>query len=173
MKIRKAFAAFAVFAMCLIFVSPLLAGIQTSSVKVMTRNMYPGANLDIFADIQSEQDFYEAVAITAQSISDSKIPERAAGIAAEIAETKPDLVAIQEATTWTIRSETETTTIDQLDLLMTALAASGQHYKIALVQTLTDVDMGLMAYTDHNVILVRSDVPCTQLNILGKESHYL
>ena len=171
MRIRKALVAVAVFAMCFILMSPLLAENHSNTAKVLTRNMYPGADLAVFATVGDEGSFMAAVLATIDDINASDIPERAAGIAAEIAKTKPDLVALQEATTWTIRGDSGTVVINQLDLLMKALKASGQHYKIALVQNLTDIDMGVMAYADHDVILVRSDLPRSQLNILGSESH--
>jgi endonuclease/exonuclease/phosphatase family metal-dependent hydrolase len=158
--------------MCFLLVSPLLAENHNSTVKVMTRNMNAGADLAIFAALSDDFTFEDAVEITINSIYASDIPNRAAAIAAEIAETKPDLVGIQEATTWIIRTPSgDETTINQLDLLMNALMESGQHYRKALVQDLTSIDMGVLAFADHDVILVRADLPPGQLKILDRECH--
>jgi hypothetical protein len=51
---------------------------------------------------------------------------------------------------------------------MKALKAKGQQYKKAAIQELTHIEIpGVISFTDHNVILVRSG----QLNVLGSESH--
>jgi endonuclease/exonuclease/phosphatase family metal-dependent hydrolase len=138
------------------------------SVTVMTRNMFPGADLGIMAGAD-ESNLQELVQIVMTSVVQSRIPQRAAQIAAEISANKPDLVALQEATTWKFRGAHGWVVLDQLDLLMDSLRKTGAHYRIAVVQDLTDIQIpDLISYTDHDVILVRSDTP---LNVLRTETN--
>jgi endonuclease/exonuclease/phosphatase family metal-dependent hydrolase len=149
--------------------SPAWAGKQASTIKVMTRNMYPGANLGIIATAQDAQGLNEAVTIITQQVIDSRIPERASLIAAEIVENRPDLIALQEVTRWKINGVHGMIVFDQLELLMDSLRESGQHYRVVALQRLTDVQMkGLIGYTDHNVILLRSD---SAWNVIASEAH--
>lgn len=175
MKTKRTFRmyliAVAVFSICFVFTSLASAGDQNLQVKVMTRNMYPGADPAVIA-IADESNVVDVVIGMVDSIVQSRIPDRAALLAAEIAKTKPDLVALQEATTWKIEMASPTVEINQLDLLMKALKRLGQHYKIAAIQKLTDVELpGLMSYTDSDVILVRADLPHNQLHVLRSEAH--
>jgi endonuclease/exonuclease/phosphatase family metal-dependent hydrolase len=108
------------------------------------------------------------------ALDDSNIPERAALLAAEINETKPDVIALQEVTTWKIGSGRKAVKLDQLELLINALRAAGLHYEIVAVQTLTHIDIDLqipqvppVSFTDHNAILARSG----QLNVLRTKNH--
>ncbi|HTY63433.1 MAG TPA: endonuclease/exonuclease/phosphatase family protein [Acidobacteriota bacterium] len=138
------------------------------TVKVMTRNMYPGADLGVIAGVDADN-LEEVVQTTMESVIRSRIPKRAAQIAAEIAENKPDLVALQEATTWGFKSAHGWTELDQLDSLMDSLRKEGEHYKVAVVQTLTDFRVpDLISYTDHDVILVRASL---MLRVVATETH--
>jgi hypothetical protein len=83
---------------CIAFIPPASAENRDLNVKVMTRNMFLGADFTAIAAATNEIEFQNAVIDTIEKVIQSRIPERAALIAAEIAETKPDLVALQEAT---------------------------------------------------------------------------
>jgi endonuclease/exonuclease/phosphatase family metal-dependent hydrolase len=175
MKTKRAFRMYfitvAVFSICFLFTSLASAGNQNLQVKVMTRNMYPGADPAVIATAD-ETTVVDVVSGIVESIFQSRIPDRAALLAAEIARTKPDLVALQEATTWKIEMGSPAIEINQLDLLMKALKRVGEHYKIAAIQKLTDVELsGLISYTDHDVILVRSDCTFNQMHVLRSETH--
>jgi endonuclease/exonuclease/phosphatase family metal-dependent hydrolase len=175
MKIRRAFSSyflvFAVVSISFAFASPAWAENRDLGIKVMTRNMYPGADLAVIA-AADESNIVEVVGGVVESIIQSNIPDRAVLLAAEIARTKPDLVALQEATTWKIEMLSPAVELNQLDLLMKALRRLGQHYKIAAIQKLTDVELpGLIRYTDSDVILVRADLPPNRLNVLRSETH--
>jgi endonuclease/exonuclease/phosphatase family metal-dependent hydrolase len=139
------------------------------TVTTMTQNMFPGANLDPILSAGSDFDLSQAAAAIASQVIASNIPGRAALVAAEIAENQADLVALQEATKWKFKSGHGMIVLDQLDLLMDALKKAGQHYRVAAVQELTDVQIkGLISYTDRDAILVRTDRP---LNVVGSETH--
>jgi endonuclease/exonuclease/phosphatase family metal-dependent hydrolase len=170
MRIRRALSplfiiAVAAVSICFVFALPAPAKGKDHHIKVMTRNMDAGTDFNLIA-VASAEDFENALMETISEVVQSKIPERATRLAAEIAETKPDIIALQEVTTWKI--PIESITIDQLDLLMKALSAAGQHYQVAAVQDLTRIKIpDVASFTDHNAILIRSD----ELNLLGSESH--
>ena len=103
MRTRKAFGvlciiAVAVFSICFVLTSPASAEDRDFHVKVMTRNMDPGVDPEAIALAETQADIEAAI----QAIIQSNIPARASMVAAEIARTKPDLVALQEATIWKI-----------------------------------------------------------------------
>jgi hypothetical protein len=173
MEIRRVlgvlcFIAIAVFSFGFAFAQHASAENRRLDVKVMTRNMDPGADPAAIAqaDFNDPNSVVAVVQGMVADIYDSRITERAALIAAEIARTKPDLVALQEATTWKIEMASPAVEFDQLTLLLDALKALGQHYRVAASQALTDVEApGLIRYTDHDVILVRSDLPREELSV--------
>jgi endonuclease/exonuclease/phosphatase family metal-dependent hydrolase len=183
MRDRRAFnvlcvIAIAVFSICFALASTASAGNRDLNVKVMTRNMDPGVDLIAVATTGDASGLETAF---------ERMPERARRIAAEIAQAKPDLIAIQEASSWSIiikAGETEVeqiVAIDQLDLLMQYLQYYHQHYKVEIVNPLTDVAVDFplddqlteeIRYTDHDAILVRSDLPPNQLKARWPETHY-
>jgi endonuclease/exonuclease/phosphatase family metal-dependent hydrolase len=169
MKTRRAFVTLclvAAAAACMVSVSPLAAVPADNGkapVRVMTRNMDAGTDLNYFM----AYDFGTAVSMTVSEVLASDIPGRAALLAAEISEFQPDLVALQEVTTWTIGGQT----FDQLAFLMGELDRLHQHYRVAEIQELTSIDITLaeVGYTDHDAILVRTDTG--KLEVLGTEKH--
>ncbi len=164
--------AVALLTISITYVSPAWAENPDLGVKVMTRNMYPGADLAVLATVKSESELQAAVAGVIQKVVQSRIPDRAALLAAEIAASEPDLVALQEATRWEIQTADGLLVLDQLDLLLTSLEAMGLHYKVAVVQPLTEVEIpGAATYADHDAILMRSDLPPGHMMTLGSEKH--
>ena len=157
---------------CASFVSAAPCETERPIIRVMTRNMDAGTDFNLIAAVTNEEDLPGAFAATIDEVLQSKIPERAALLAAEIAVKKPDLVALQEVTTWQFNSESGTIVLDQLDLLMKALHARGQHYQVAVVQTLTEIDISAAKWNDHNAILVRTDMPPGhRMTVVGTETH--
>jgi len=141
-------------------------------VSVMTRNMDAGTDLQYVVGAQTVDEFVAGVINTIAEVEASNIPERAAQLAAEIAAVNPELIALQEVTTWKI----DDVTYDQLELLMAALENAGMHYRIAALQTLADLpveipDLLSVRFTDYNAILVRTDLPPGHLMIIGTETH--
>ena len=141
-------------------------------VKVMTRNMDAGTDLLYVAGAG-----LAGVLPTYLEIKDVDFSNRADLLAAEIEAQEPYLISLQEATRWLAVSTVDPTkniSIDQLDLLMSALAARGQHYEVVAVNKLSDmtlpVDPGvdptfLLQFTDRDVILARSDLKQSELDI--------
>lgn len=160
-----------ILAFCIALVSPALAETKDLGVKVMTRNMYTGADLTIVAGAETEEEFVNAVTEVVGNVLQSGIPERAAAVASEIAVNHPDLVALQEATRWEIQSEYGPIVLDQLEWLQYFLDQAGLHYTVANLQELTDIEVpGAVRYLDRDVILVRSDLPPGQMMLIGEKS---
>jgi endonuclease/exonuclease/phosphatase family metal-dependent hydrolase len=158
----------AVLLICFAFVASAFAENRGSQVKVMTRNICAGTDFDLLASAANEAEFEQFLSQTIDEILQSNIPGRAVRLAAEIAKSKPDVIALQEVTTWKFGSGSETVEMDQLELLMEALRAAGQRYRVAAIQTLTYIEIpDAVAFTDHNAILVRAG----EVNVLSAESH--
>lgn len=158
----------AAFSICFSFVAPASAQYGDHTVKVMTRNMYPGADLGAIASVPAEG-LDAAIQATIEDVFQSRIPERAALVAAEIIQNKPDIVALQEATQWKISTLQGEVVLDQLELLMKSLRRAGLQYRVAVVQQMTHVEIpDAITYTDRNAVLVRHNMP---LQVLGTETH--
>ena len=165
-------------ALCLAAVSAVLLCMSAVSahgesdklvVRVMTRNVDAGTDFNYFAGVETEKAFQDAVLATIGEVLQSRIPERAHLLAAEIASAKPDLIALQEVTTWEFAGGPR---LDQLELLMEALRAARQSYRVAVVQKLSELEVpDAVTFIDHDVILIRADLPPGHLEVLGTETH--
>src|ERR1039457_4637085 len=95
------------------------AAADTTRVTVMTRNMDAGFDFGA-ATLPA---LMQGAQATLAEIDASRIPERAAGIAAEIAAHRPDLVALQEVTQYWTRTPDGAPVLryDQLQALLDAL----------------------------------------------------
>jgi endonuclease/exonuclease/phosphatase family metal-dependent hydrolase len=71
-----------------------------TAVKVMTRNLYLGADLGPALASTSLSGFFEANGAILRAVDASNFPVRAKGLAQEIREEEPDLVGLQEAALW-------------------------------------------------------------------------
>ena len=96
---RRAVAALLV-ALSACAVVPAAASAKKQDLKVMTRNLYLGADIIPLAAAQDEASFEQAAAQRFQTVQNNNFPARAKLVAAEIKKAKPDLVGLQEATTW-------------------------------------------------------------------------
>ena len=150
----------------------------TASVRVMTQNLYLGADLFRVALEPNPQLIPVRVAELYGSIQASDPAARMGAIAAEIARVQPDLVGLQEVSTYAIQmpgdnlpgqagTPATTVTVDFLDLLMDALAAEGADYRVVSVSNNADVELPAttngtsffdVRYRDADVILARAGV---------------
>ena len=96
-------------------------------VRVLTQNMYVGASLGIL--LQNQGDFATAIAKFTHDLLATKAAERAAAMAAEIAEQRPDFVALHEV--WKLVDAKGNVVEDLLQYVLDALKALGQPYKLA------------------------------------------
>jgi len=134
---------------------------------VMTQNMDAGTDLT-FAILELLGILSPGVGVdlTYQEIVATEIPQRAALLAAKVANKKPDILALQEATLWRTGASVDTATTvlaDQLQLLLADLAADGVPYNIVAVDSLTDIALpkasgGALRITDRDVLLIRADL---------------
>ena len=164
----------------LILVAPLSSAYAGDpKIKAMTRNLYLGA--DIFKVVEAAQTdpntIPYAVAAVFQSMQDTNFPERAKAIADEIALFEPDVVGLQEVSTYYIQTPCDflagnpvranTLVIDFYTVLNAELQARGMKYT-AYTVTNADIEMPMInpssptylsdaRLVDHDIILVRED----------------
>lgn len=149
-----------------------------ATVRVMSQNLYLGADLFLVANESNPQLIPVRVAELYGSVQASDPATRMAAVAAEIARVNPDLVGLQEVSTYSLQSPgdnlpgqagTDATqvTFDFLQLLLDALEEEGASYVVASRSDNSDVELPAttdgatffdVRYQDADVILVRSDV---------------
>ena len=165
---RRALAALLATA-CACVALPAAASAKPQDLKVMTRNLYLGADLIPLASAPDESSFEQAAAQRYQTVLNNDFPRRAKLIAAEIRKAKPDLIGVQEATTWRRGPDgvkdgpkTPATQVvyDSTTQLLKALKRAGTPYKAVLSRAWFDVEaptsLGYdVRITQRNVILVR------------------
>ncbi len=147
-------------------------------VRVMSQNVYLGGDLFTVSTEDNLQLVPVRVAELYATVKESDPDARMAAIAAEIARVDPDLVGLQEVSTYWTQSPADNfpngaktpatnKTYDFLELLTAALDTEGASYRIASISTNTEVEFPATAdgqtffdvrYQDADVILARSDV---------------
>jgi len=165
-------------------------------LKVMTRNVYFGAELaPILAAPPTAIPF--AVAGVVANVAASKPEERMQRVAQEIFAAKPHIVGLQEVVLW--RSQTPSDFVppppgDPPPPLNAAAPMFGGHFSQQIVDALTGLGMSYKIYarhqnadaeapgfsllsptfltdyrlTDHDAILVRDDLPASELMVIGE-----
>jgi endonuclease/exonuclease/phosphatase family metal-dependent hydrolase len=148
---------------------------SAAPLSVMTRNVDLGSDLGPVLAATDGASFVHGVSVVWNEIAASGIPERADGIAAEIGQTMPMVVSLQEVSL--IQRLDGSTVVDELDQLAdirAALAARGLHYDLAVDAHEFDVtvpsDTGkLVRLLDQNVILTRADLPARQFSVTNAQ----
>lgn len=104
------------------------------TVKVMTYNLNEGSDFVEVLSAQSLPDFLQAVQITLNEVDASNPPARMNAVAHQIAMEQPDLVGLQEVSTWLVGNPANPSVrYDMLGELMAALQAQGQKYNVVVV----------------------------------------
>jgi endonuclease/exonuclease/phosphatase family metal-dependent hydrolase len=154
--------------------SPSGSGVR---VKVLTWNLYLGAELVPLALVPTPAGIPDVAAEMWAEVQASDFPARAKVIAARIAELAPDFVALQEVTLYRKQATSDfaadprpnatTVELDFLDLVLDELAARGAPYDLAFEAPNADVELpvsdgagGLfdLRVTDRDAILAKRGV---------------
>jgi endonuclease/exonuclease/phosphatase family metal-dependent hydrolase len=162
-----------------------------TQVRVMTRNLYLGADLSPAINSKSQNEFFEANGGIIRQVEATNFPVRAKGLAKEILETEPDLVGLQEVALWrtappslgpVFSGKPEATTVkyDFLKLLLAQLNKKRALYKPIVVQDEFDFEapadangvpgdgpgggQGVLANTEVNGRLTMRDVILKRLH---------
>ena len=158
-------------------------------LPVMTRNMDAGSDFGYILAAalnpdSTKADILGAIAQTFAEMHSSNYAGRADLVAAEIQATQPYLVGLQEVTTLrmgTFPGPASTVVDDQLQSLLASLEQRGLHYKVLKVQKNSDIEMPavdaslnmiMVGFTDYDAVLVRTDLPVSQLAIQNVQAQY-
>ncbi len=123
-------------------------------VKVMTRNLYLGADLGPGTDATSLQQLVDGAGQILNQVDATNFPVRAKGLAKEILQKSPDLVGLQEAALWRTAPCTEnpippkatTLRYDYLKLLLARLNKKKKLYHVGIAEP--EFDFEVWANTD-------------------------
>src|SRR5262249_53440359 len=149
-------------------------------VTVMTYNVDEGTDLAPVLGATTLAQLATAVAEVYTEVQASNIPERAAGIARQIEAARPDLIGLQEVSTWRTgplgNPPATTVRFDALQSLLDELARRNLSY--APIATSTNLDaeapsaLGFdVRLTDYDVVLARTDLTTSCLKILDVQAH--
>ncbi len=116
-------------------------------VKVMTRNVYLGANLDGIVGAKSPAEAFAAVEAAWAQVQANDFRVRARAIAREIAQVKPDVVGFQELALYRTQTPPDftvtpaaTVALDYVAELRRALAARRLRYRFVVAGAATDAE---------------------------------
>ena len=154
-------------------------------IKVMTRNLYLGADL---TPLLAATNPLACAAALAAKVEASQPDKRMAYVAKEIEAAKPDLVALQEVANWAIYGKSPldgsqlvpAANYDFLALLQHDLATAGMPYRVVISQDNFDSSkqlpaalVALATFSDRDVILERKGLPTSKLKVVKTFStHY-
>ena len=153
-------------------------------VKVMTRNLYLGADLLPVASATSLSDLMLKTAQVFGKVQATDFPARAKVLAHEIQEADPDLIGLQEMALWRIGTPgildgpvTPATTVvyDFLASLQSELSNLGISYSVVRVQSELDAEvpssLGFdVRITQRNVILAKATLPPDEMILSNASS---
>ncbi|UCD24687.1 MAG: endonuclease/exonuclease/phosphatase family protein [Gemmatimonadota bacterium] len=132
-------------------------------IKVMTRNLYVGADVDPIVEAAAMGASLEEIAglvdVAFQTLMITNYPERAGAFADEIKSSRPHLVGLQEVSI----IEAGGTTLDFLAILLHELAQRNLDYRVAgrvknIDLTVPSGAVGFVRLVDYDVVLARGDV---------------
>jgi endonuclease/exonuclease/phosphatase family metal-dependent hydrolase len=161
-------------------------------VTVMTQNLYQGTEFKHFASLAGKEkvtfeEALEATTIDYATYLATRFKDRARQVAANIAQSAPDLVGLQEVATWHAGpfneahpfALPETVTEDFTQELLAALEADGAHYAVVSRRD-NNFTLSFPIFTGHELlavgmvesgeILARTDLPPGQLKLSNPQS---
>ena len=156
-------------ALCACAALPAAASAKAQDLKVMTRNVYLGADIIPLASAPDRAAFEQAAAQRFQIVLANDFPTRADALAGEIQKAKPDVIGVQEAAIWRRGADgvkdgpqTPATQLvyDSSKQLLQALKAAGTPYREVVGRDWFDFEaptaLGYdVRLTQRDVILVR------------------
>ena len=151
-----------IFSVILFFHMPVCA--EAGGLRVMTRNVYLGAEILPLVASETPEEFLAAAQKALEQAAANDFPERAEALAAEILLKNPHLVGLQEVYNFTVNGSNGPVPYrDYLADLMAALEAQGADYRVAAAVKNLDITIPLsdamwVGVVDRDVILVREDV---------------
>lgn len=138
------------------------AGAENNQMRVMSQNLYIGADLERLLAGEPPAD----VLLTVQQ---TNFPARAVEIARAIDDFNPDLIGLQEVSLITLFDSNGNVLLelDYLAILLDALAARGENYAVASVVNNADATLPISPGTfgrllDRDVILARTSTTKTK-----------
>ena len=117
-------------------------------LRVMTQNLYLGANLDAIVQAKSSSEAFSAVEKGWTQVQANNFPLRARAIAREIGATRPDFVGFQELSLYRTQTPADftvtpatTVALDYARELRKALAARKLRYRFLAIRPETDAEL--------------------------------
>jgi hypothetical protein len=141
-------------------------GAPSFDLKVMSQNLYVGADVDLVIralGTPDPNDDFAALLFAVETVGKTGFPARAEAIADKIARERPHAVGLQEVSEINIDLRplgvAAFVSQDFLALLRDALARRGLNYAVAGTSTNVDVSLvgGLVRLVDHDALLVDAD----------------
>ena len=177
----RSFALLALAAFLVTASAPAESDSQKGTVKVVTYNLNEGSDFVEVLSAQTFPEFLQAVQTTLNEVDNSNPPLRMKAIAHQIAINQPDLVGMQEVSTWLVGDPSAPAVrYDMLQELMAELNAHGLRYKVVVVVPEFQLAGPLPDLTnwvfvqDTDVMLVRSDKgDLTLSNVQSGNNHTL
>lgn len=153
------------------------------TLRVMTRNLYQGADPGPVLAATSQEALIAAVTAAYANVVATNFPERAKALADEIADGDPHLVGLQEAVLWRSQTPADPRTpatneeYDFLKILLAELTARGKHYRAVATAVSSDFEAprstptGLqdIRLTDRDVLLARTDLPAHAFSVANEQ----
>lgn len=159
------------------------------NLRVMTYNVYEGADLKTAFSATEPNQFLVAVGAILANVQATNPPARAVAIARQIGKANPTLVSLQEVTEWRscpansmlndcASGSSPAVLYDLLNLVKDALQSQGLSYKeVGRVSTnelkapaITGTGLVMVYYTQRSAILARADIDPSQLQLSNVQS---
>jgi endonuclease/exonuclease/phosphatase family metal-dependent hydrolase len=145
--------------------SAAVAEARPATVKVMTRNIYLGADLTPGVQATGFQELVNAAGKIYNDVDTNNFGIRAKGLAAEILKTSPDLVGLQEAALWRTQPcknfplppSAGTVRYDFIQLLLNQLNKGKKRYRLVIAKP--EFDFEVWANTDGNEATAGPECP--------------
>jgi endonuclease/exonuclease/phosphatase family metal-dependent hydrolase len=140
----------------LLLIPVAVADAKPAKVKVMTRNLYLGADLSPGMNAKSLQELVNGAGTILNQVDANNFPVRAKGLAREIRTAAPDIVGLQEAALWRtepcdqnpLPPKATTVRYDYIASLLREVNRGKKLYRVAVVKP--EFDFEVWANTDGN-----------------------